>query len=119
VGVIVHIARIEEWEQAQVKGAYRTASLETQGFIHFSLPEQIVRTANTFYAGRTGLVLLCVDPVRLRSELRYEIGNESTGEVFPHLYGPLNLDAVMKVIDFSPGADGMFTLPEGIPSGRV
>lgn len=119
MGVILHIARCEEWEQAQVKGAYRAPSLDTQGFIHFSLPEQVVRTANTFYSGRVGLVLLCVDPARLRSELRYEIGNESTGEVFPHLYGALNLDAVVAVLDFSPGVDGTFTLPEGIPSERA
>lgn len=114
--MILHIARREEWEQAQTEGTYRTPSLETQGFIHFSQPEQVVQTANTFYAGCAGLVLLCVDPARLRSGLRYEAGNESTGEVFPHLYGPLNVDAVVKVIEFSPGADGTFTLPEGIPA---
>lgn len=93
--MILHITTGEAWEQAQQAGVYTTASLETEGFIHFSRPDQVVATANRFYGGQSGLVLLVVEPERLESELLYE--ESEPGEFFPHLFGPLNLDAVVSV----------------------
>jgi len=91
---IVHICGKNEWQQAQERGKYCPASLETEGFIHFSRPEQIARVAELFFKGRTDLVLLWVDPLRVNAEVRWEDVN---GESFPHLYGALNLEAVEKV----------------------
>jgi uncharacterized protein (DUF952 family) len=89
------------------------------GFIHFSTRQQVVGTANVFYAGQCGLVLLVVDPSKLRQELRWESpahphpqpDSPTNSQLFPHLYGPLNLDAVVDVFDFEPDPNGKFALP--------
>ena len=114
VDVIVHMAARADWERAQAEGAYRVESLLTAGFIHFSTPAQVARVANAIYAGRADLVLLVVDPSRLTATLKYEppTGNYTPGEeLFPHLYGPLNLDAVVRVMPYLPDANGTFAPP--------
>lgn len=114
--LIYHIIPRYAWQQAQAEGVYRGDTLEAEGFIHFSKLEQIEYVANQRFRGHTGLQLLVVDTSRLQHELRYEPPFEDYdgSERFPHLYGPLNLDAVVGVIDFEPNEDGTFTLPEGI-----
>ena len=102
---IVHICSQQDWQTAQETGEYRAASLEAEGFIHFSRPEQAVNTANSYYQGQTDLVLLWIASQALTAELRWE---QSHGETYPHLYGPLNLEAVQGVTDFHPDADGIF-----------
>ena len=89
-------------------------SLASQGFIHCSKVDQILRVANNYYSGQTGLVILEIDPARLEPGLRWEPGADKTDELFPHLYGPLNLDAVMRVVDFAPASGGKFSLPPSI-----
>lgn len=107
---IVHICSKDEWKAAQAVGEYWAESLESEGFIHFSKPEQAVDTANRYYLGHRDLLLLWVDPSKLVAELRFE---PSDGEMFPHLYGSLNLDAILMTTDFSPDVDGVFqSLPE-------
>ena len=69
----------------------------------------MVATANRVFHGHSDLVLLCVAPDRLAAVVRYEHA-EDAGEAFPHLYGPLNLDAVSRVLPIVEGADG-FELP--------
>jgi uncharacterized protein (DUF952 family) len=104
--VIYHIAAESDWRDAQRAGEYRISThgrtLEEEGFIHCSRASQVGPTASRFFAGRSGLVLLTIDPERLRSELRYEAPPESD-ELFPHVYGPLNTDAVVRVAPFEPG----------------
>jgi uncharacterized protein (DUF952 family) len=115
--MILHLASNDAWLAAVKAGSYRADSLSTVGFIHCSKPSQIVGVANSFYRGQQGLVLLVIDPSKLESELRWEPPAEPepsharAGDLFPHLYGPLNLDAVFKVIAFEPNADGSFSLP--------
>ena len=115
---ILHLASNAAWLAATKKGAYRADSLSTEGFIHCSKPSQIVDVANTFYRGQHGLVLLLIDPSKLKPELKWEPPAEPeptharAGDLFPHVYGPLNLDAVASVLDFQPDpATGTFTLP--------
>jgi uncharacterized protein (DUF952 family) len=110
---IFHITRREAWQQAKTAGTYRADSLESQGFIHCSTSEQIMSVANAFYKGQRGLLLLCIDEGRLRSEVRYEPpdGPPVGDSLFPHIYGPLNPDAVVKVVTFEPGPDGRFLAP--------
>lgn len=105
---ILHITHRSAWEAAQRDGHYRAPSLDTQGFIHLSSAAQVIRVANAFYRGETDLVLLVVDTVELTAELRYEPPAEApeSAELFPHLYGALNLNAVMRVVPFPPDADG-------------
>lgn len=107
---IFHIALSSEWNQALEEGAYRTGSLEQEGFIHFSTGKQLLRTANKFFAGRRDVVLLVIDPTMLAAELRDEPIED--GQMFPHLYGKLNLDAVLEVLPFTPQEDGTFIWPE-------
>lgn len=110
---IFHITTPQAWSQAVAAGSYRGDTLETEGFIHCSTRAQVTHVANARFHGRSGLVLLCIAPERVGSEIRYEPAE--AGELFPHIYGPLNLDAVTTVLDFPPGADGRFVLPTGVP----
>jgi uncharacterized protein (DUF952 family) len=111
--ILYHITTLADWEAAQAAGSYQSDSLGAQGFIHCSTREQVLKVANRFYRGRHGLVLLAIDPTRLRPEVRYE-NLEGGAELFPHLYGPLNLDAVSGVHAFEPIVDGGFALPPGL-----
>ncbi len=116
---ILHIIPRAVWEQAQANDYYRGDTLDSEGFIHFSTPAQVVMVANARFRGHTGLLLLVVDPGLLTAELRYEAPFEASSpseaaEQFPHLYGPLNLNAVVRAMPFEPNADGMFSLPAGL-----
>jgi uncharacterized protein (DUF952 family) len=110
--MIYHIAAHADWERAQAAGAYAADSLEAEGFIHCSTGGQVLGTAARFFAGRQRLLLLEIDPRLLTAELRYEEGEP--GVLFPHLYGPLNLGAVVAAHPFAPGEDGSFRLPPGL-----
>lgn len=119
-GSILHLASNDSWLAAVKEGVYRTDSLSTEGFIHCSKPSQIVDVANSFYHGQHGLVLLVIDPGKLEAELKWEPPAEPepaharASDLFPHIYGPLNLDAVVRVVTFEPDANGIFTLPESL-----
>lgn len=102
--MIFHIAKRSEWNAAEVAGEYVAPSLASEGFIHCSTSEQVLGSAERYYRGQSGLVLLCIDEGGLTSPLRYE-------NRFPHIYGPLNIDAVTRVVDFPCEADGSFRLP--------
>ena len=116
--MIYHIATSADWERALADGEYTRSSVDKtlaeEGFIHASQASQVARTANKFYREVPGdLVLLVIDERRLRAEVRYEdvpgAGGEDGAELpFPHVYGPLNTDAVLEALPFAPGPDGTF-----------
>lgn len=108
--MILHIASAGDWAAAQALGEYRLDTLETEGFIHCSTPQQVLGPANEFYRGRSDLVLLVIDPTQLEAKLIYEDSYQS-GTAFPHIYGPLNLDAVINALPFPARPDGTFELP--------
>lgn len=108
---IMHITQRAAWERAQKEGSYRTGSLDNEGYIHCSTQNQILRVANLIYKGVPGLVLLVIDESRVKPTVKYESPATHIKEQFPHIYGALNLDAVVRVIDFSPEEDGSFKLP--------
>lgn len=118
--MILHITSRAEWQTAQARGDYRAPSLETEGFIHMSTSKQVIRVANAFYRGQNSLVLLVVDETRVSSQVKWEApaGASASGisqdDKFPHVYGPLNLNAVIDVLDFNPDADGNFQLPASL-----
>jgi uncharacterized protein (DUF952 family) len=114
--IIYHITTPEAWAEGQTQQSYASSSLSSEGFIHCSTPAQIVATANRYYAGVHGLQLLAIDTDRVRVESRTE--NLTGGsELFPHIYGPLNPDAVIGIFPFEPGPDGIFThLPAHAPT---
>jgi uncharacterized protein (DUF952 family) len=108
---IYHIASRSDWEQALRNGSYTTSTrgrtLEQQGFIHCSDAGQVAGVANFVYADADDLVLLEIDPDRVQATVQYD---DVPGEPapFPHIYGPLNPDAVVHIHPFAPGPDGVF-----------
>lgn len=111
---IFHIATQAQWQQAQQAASYRAESLNTEGFMHCSTMDQILWVANTFYRGQSGLVLFCIDPERVQAEIRHEVvTGVPVNPRFPHIYGALNLDAIVEVVPFEPDDEGQFSLPSG------
>jgi len=108
--VILHICFAGDWTPGVV---YRPASLDTVGFVHCSDPGTVHLPANRLFAGRRDLVLLRLDAARLRSPLRWEEGDppDPSGIWFPHVYGPIDPEAVVSSHPFPPSADGTFRLP--------
>ncbi len=113
--VLVHLCSAGDWQAAQQSGAHRPESLDVVGFVHLSSPEQVHLPANRLYAGRTDLMLLRIDAARLSSPVRWEPGvpTDPDGMEFPHLYGPLPVEAVISVTRYQPDADGFFAPDEG------
>jgi uncharacterized protein (DUF952 family) len=105
---LFHIATAAAWHEARVRGEYAADSLATEGFIHCSQAHQVTWVANARFRGRTDLVLLQVDPAKVTAPVRYE-NLEGGEELFPHVYGPISLDAVVEVLPLTPEADGSFT----------
>jgi len=106
---IFHICTRAAAEAARTSGSYRAASLDTEGFIHLSQAHQVRAVLEAFYAGQPDLVLLLVVPQLLHSPLRFEAPSTlahapgallpDASQRFPHLYGALNMDAVVDVLD--------------------
>jgi len=116
VSRIYHIATRSDWARAQRDGEYVTStigrSLSDEGFIHASQAAQVADVANSFYRGLPDeLVLLVIDPDRVRAPIRYE-HVPGAEDPFPHIYGPLNPDAVLVARPFSPSPDGSFAFPD-------
>ncbi|MCR6631304.1 MAG: DUF952 domain-containing protein [Magnetospirillum sp.] len=108
--IIYHMCRRQEWQAAQVAGAYGGSSQDAaDGFIHFSTAAQVVESAAKHRASQSGLVLLAVDADRLGGALKWEPSRG--GQLFPHLYGALPPDAVVRVADLPLGADGRHVFP--------
>ncbi len=104
---IVHLCTTQAWQSALMNGDYRAASLETEGFIHCSRPQQILWVANEFYPGEPDLLLLWIDTQLIRSGVVWDSVGDRT---FPHIYAPINLEAVRAVSDFNPDPDGVFRI---------
>jgi uncharacterized protein (DUF952 family) len=116
--MIFHITTQMAWDEAKSFEEYRSASLLTEGFIHCSTLSQVIPVADQYYKGESGLVLLMIEPTLLSSDLKWEAPSDGTpppgvpeGDQFPHVYGPINLDAVVNVIDLKSKPDGNFELP--------
>jgi uncharacterized protein (DUF952 family) len=112
MGLIYHIALAADWEKARAAGEYdvstRGRSLEEEGFIHASAAHQVALVANAFYGQDRDLVVLVINEDRVRAEIRYE-RVPGAEDPFPHIYGPLNVDAVIGTVSLEPGTDGRFS----------
>lgn len=109
MNTILHITHRQAWATAKDLGTYRSDSLDSEGFIHCSTVVQVIGSANRFFTGQTDLVILKIDVDRVTPEIRYE--GEDSNNLFPHIYGALNLDAVVGSIDLESNPDGSFILP--------
>jgi len=106
--VLVHLCGTEQWATARRGGGIAPA--DGADFVHLSRPEQVHLPANRLYRGRNDLVLLHVDPARLGAPVHWESGVTTDPEsmLFPHLYGPLPVSAIIRVTAYPPAADGSF-----------
>ena len=99
------------WQEARNAGRFEGAGIDLQdGFIHFSTAAQAKRTAELYFAGQAGLLLVAVDGAMLGDALRYEASRD--GDLFPHLYAALPLDSVLWEKPLMVGPDGVHIFPE-------
>ena len=115
--MIYHITLRAAWIEARESGEYQAGSLENEGFIHCSTNSQILPVVDKFFKGQRNLLLLVIDPSLLTSELKWEPPYSGAppgipeDDLFPHVYGPINLDAIVKVVDLESTPDGSYDLP--------
>ena len=115
-----HLALASEWEEARAGNGYRTSTLgrtlDEVGFTHCAHAAQVEGVADRFYAEvEVPLVLLEIDPSLLQSPVVEEVP-DGRGEAFPHVYGPVDLAAVVGVHEVGRRSDGSFVLPSGLTS---
>jgi uncharacterized protein (DUF952 family) len=111
VSLIYKICPASVWHEAERQGIYRGSRDDARdGFIHFSTAAQVDGTARKHYFGQTGLFLIEVDADALGPTLRWE--RSRNDELFPHLYGELDLGAVRRVISMNARSDGTHDIPE-------
>lgn len=95
--IIYHVTTAAEWNAAKQKGFYEAASLKEEGFIHCSQEHQVADILGRYFTDKTGLVKLVIDTDKLTSRFVFD-WSTSIRDTFPHIYGPLNVDAVIDVI---------------------
>ncbi|BCG83178.1 DUF952 domain-containing protein [Mesorhizobium sp. 113-3-3] len=98
------------WREAEANGRFTGAPIDVaDGFIHFSTAAQVRETAAKHFSGQTDLLLAAIDDASLGDALKYEVSRG--GALFPHLYGVLELNAVLWVKPLPLGADGVHQFP--------
>ena len=115
---LYHIATAPDWDRARQEGEYRTSTrgrtLSEEGFIHASTAAQVLPVANAVYLDeQQDLVLLVMDTSRIAAEIRRE-PVPGWADPFPHIYGPLNVDAVVRAVPLQRDAAGSFRWPAGL-----
>jgi uncharacterized protein (DUF952 family) len=113
MALIYHITAASDWAQARRDGAYQLStlgrSLADEGFIHASTAPQVAPVANAFYQDVTDhLLVLFIDTDKVQPEIRYE-QVPGSADPFPHIYGPLNTDAVIQAVPLERDVSGIFT----------
>ena len=94
--MIYHVVTAADWQKAVEHGFYEASSLAVEGFIHTSKAAQVKGVLDRYYQGQHNLLLLHIDETKLAAPLKYELA-PSINEMFPHIYGRLNLDAVTTI----------------------
>src|SRR5258707_6098826 len=115
---LYHIATAPDWDRARQEGEYRTSTrgrtLREEGFIHASTAAQVLPVADAVYLDeQQDLVLLVLDTSRIAAEIRRE-PVPVWADPFPHIYGPLNVDAVVRAVPLERDAAGSFRWPAGL-----
>jgi uncharacterized protein (DUF952 family) len=111
VSRIYKICPASAWREAERQGVFKGSPVDLRdGFIHFSTASQVEETARKHFAGEAGLFLIAVDADALGDALRWEPSRNN--ELFPHLYGDLDLGAVVDVLSLRARSDGFHDIPE-------
>ena len=115
MAIIYHLIAKADWESIKLTTEYRAESLAAEGFIHCSQDEaQMLEVANRRFPGRDDLLVLDVDIDRLSAPTKYE--RSGSGGLYPHIYGPLNTDAVRRVRPLLTDPNGRFYVGEACQS---
>jgi uncharacterized protein (DUF952 family) len=93
--MIYHVTKKQDWKNALQQGFYEAESLQLEGFIHTSGVAQVPGVMERYYENQKELLLLHIDEELLTSPIKYQLA-ESIDEIFPHIFGPINLNAVIK-----------------------
>jgi uncharacterized protein (DUF952 family) len=93
---IYHIVTVIEWDLQKNNKTYIHPSLQLEGFIHCSTLEQLKPTIGRYYAKEAKVIVLKIDVVKIEPELMYELA-PSVNQYFPHIFGELNLSAVVEI----------------------
>ena len=115
---LYHITSLDEARAAAGSGTYTPEAFGRDGFVHCSYRHQVVATANRIFAGRADLVLLEIDRARLTCPV-VEENLEGGAELFPHVYGPLPMAAVVRVLAFPCEVSGWFAEPAALGAPEV
>ncbi|OTY49163.1 hypothetical protein BK748_28180 [Bacillus thuringiensis serovar graciosensis] len=107
--MITKVITKRNWEIAKINGEINEASLKEEGFIHCSFLEQALKVAGKYFGHEEDVLLLTIDPILLKAETKYELA--SNGQEYPHVYGAINIDAIIDVVPFLK-EKGVFILPE-------
>ena len=108
--IIYHLARADQWRASKEVGVYHGSDEDTaDGFLHFSTARQVVESAPKHRAGETDIILLAVVADDLGAALKWEPAR--SGDLFPHLYGPLVVGAVRTATALPLGPDGLHRFP--------
>ena len=97
MAIIYHIAFASDWNTAKKIGYYEHPSLKNEGFIHCSQEQQVAGVLERYFDGKADLVKLVIDTGKLTSKFVFD-WSPSTADTFPHIYGPINLDAVIDTV---------------------
>ena len=111
---IYHVTSMDTWLQAQQTEGYRHPTLDTEGFIHAAFAHQLDGVMERFFAGVERVTILCIDQREIEAEVVLE-GPIEEGGPFPHVYGPVNLPAVKRIVMFAREGDKGFKLSVGLP----
>lgn len=105
--MILHCMKKSTWERRKNKASWGNTDIASDGFIHCSTVEYFWRVAPNFAGIKDELVLICIDEAKLTSKVLYEDG-DNCGRYYPHVYGPINNDAVVGVLPFLKDADNIY-----------
>jgi uncharacterized protein (DUF952 family) len=97
---IYHVTTQTEWEQAKKIGEYKPVGFDKEGFIHCSIERQVSGVLERFYKGQTGLVKLKIEKAKVSRPVLFELAAD-LDELFPHIYGELNIESVVEVISIT------------------
>jgi uncharacterized protein (DUF952 family) len=113
MATVYKIVAADLWQATENSGVFTGAGIDlNDGFIHLSTGPQARRTAQLYFAGQANLVLVAADGASLGGALKYEPSRD--GDLFPHLYGPLPLAAVLSVRPLPLGPHGTHIFPDDV-----
>lgn len=113
--IILHCLKQSNWEKAKNSLFYGKEYIEAGGFIHCSSIENFWRVAPNFKHINEEMLLLCIDTQKVNPKIKWE-DDDNYGREYPHIYGELNIDAIVNVVPFLKDKDGNFVLNEELKS---